>query len=65
MLAIRSFPLVQALAKLEAVLGEVLLSSRLSFCVGHALFTALSDRFMHHDFVVSSFLQGLKVCSIP
>ena len=64
MLAIRSFQLVQALSKLEAVFSDVLLADKHSLYLSAALMQDLDDQFMHHDFTIQSFQQGLKVDAV-
>ena len=61
MLAIRSFQLVQALSKLEAVFSDVLLGDKHSLCLAPSLMKDLDNQFMHRDFTIQSFQQGLKV----
>ena len=65
MLAIRSFPLVQALSKLEAVFADVLLGSKCNLYLAASLMQDLDNQFMHHDFTIQSFQRGLKVCFVP
>lgn len=62
MLAIRSFQLVQALSKLEAIFAEVLLGEKQSLYLAASLMQDLDNQFMHHDFTIQSFQRGLKVC---
>lgn len=64
MLTIKSFQLTQAMSKLEAIFRDVLLSNKMGYCLGHTLLQDLQNQFMHYDFSVRSFQQGLKVTFI-
>ena len=62
MLAPRNFKLVQAMARLEAVVRQVLLGPRPhAVFFGHRLLRALDDDFMLQDFTVGSAERGLQV----
>lgn len=61
----RSFRLPGSLALLEALFREVFASRECGLLFGHSLLRALDDHFMHHDFTVRSFQQGLKVTQPP
>ena len=52
---------MQALAKLEVVFREVLLSERHRLFFEHSLLLALDDHFMRQDFTVRSVQLGLQV----
>ena len=61
MLAIKSVQLVQALSRLEGMFDQVLLGDKRRLCLGDILMNDLDTLFMHHDFTVRGFQQGLKV----
>lgn len=61
LLAPKTFPMVQALPRLELVFRDVLLEDEHALFYGSDLLSELDDQFMLHKFTVSSFERGLKL----